>query len=114
VPYTLQGQPASISQEPQIRLDRTYVPLEEITQQLGGSTTWDNDSKSATATIGQWTATLQMADQNVDVSGTPVQLVAPPFVEDGVMWVPAQFFHSAFGYKVDVNPQQGEVAIALP
>jgi len=114
MPYTLQGQPASVSQEPQIRMDRTYVPLDEITQQLGGTTSWDNDAKVATATIGQWTATVRMAEQNVDVSGKPVQLVAPPFVEGGMMWVPAQFFHSAFGYKVDVNPGEQQVSIALP
>jgi len=114
MPYTLQGQPGSVSQEPRIRMDRTYVPLDEITRQLGGTTTWDNDAKVATATIGQWTATVRMAEESVDVSGTPVQLVAPPFVEDGMMWVPAQFFHSAFGYKVDVNPAEQQVSIALP
>lgn len=114
MPYTLQGQPASISQEPRIQMNRTYVPLEEITQQLGGSTTWDNDSKTATASIGQWTATIRMADTNVDVSGTAVSLVAPPFVEDGVMWVPAQFFHDAFGYQVNIDPQRLQVDIALP
>jgi hypothetical protein len=114
MPYILQGKPVDLSQEPQIQMDRTYVPLDEVTQQLGGSTTWDNDQKVATATIGQWTATVRMADQNVDVSGTPVQLLAPPFVDQGVMWVPAQFFHQAFGYQVDVDPGQLQVSIALP
>jgi hypothetical protein len=114
VPYTLLGQPGSISREPRIEMDRTYVPLEEITLQLGGSTTWDNDQKVATATIGQWTATLRMADENVDVSGTPVRLISPPFVEDGVMWVPAQFFQAAFGYKVEIDPQQRQISIAMP
>jgi N-acetylmuramoyl-L-alanine amidase len=114
MPYNLQGQPASISQEPRIERGRTYVPLDEVTRQLGGSTNWDNDQKVATATIGQWTATIRMADENVDVSGTPVQLNAPPFVEDDVMWVPAQFFHDAFGYQVDINPGSREVSISLP
>jgi len=114
MPYNLQGQPASISQEPRIEMGRTYVPLDEVTQQLGGTTTWDNDQKVATATIGQWTATLRMADENADVSGTPVQLNAAPFVEDGVMWVPAQFFHDAFGYQVNIDPGSRAVSIALP
>jgi hypothetical protein len=114
MPYTLQGQTASISWEPRVEMGRTYVPMEEITQQLGGSTTWDNETKTATATIGQWTATIRMADENVDVSGTPVRLIAPPFVEDGVMWVPAQFFNQAFGYQVEINPEERQVSIALP
>jgi copper amine oxidase-like protein len=114
MPYTLQGQPASISQEPRVEMGRTYVPLDEITRQLGGTTTWDNDTKTATATIGQWTATIQMADPNVDVSGTAVSLQAPPFVADGFMWVPASFFHDAFGYRVDIDPASKQVSIALP
>lgn len=114
MPYALQGQSASISQEPRVEMGRTYVPLDEITGQLGGSTTWDNETKTATATIGQWAATVRMADANVDVNGTAVQLNAPPFVEDGVMWVPAQFFNQAFGYKVDVNAGEKQVSIALP
>lgn len=114
MPYSLQGQSASISREPRVEMGRTYVPLEEITRQLGGATTWDNETKTAAATIGQWTATVQMADENVTVNGTPVRLNAPPFVEEGVMWVPAQFFHQAFGYQVDINPGEGQVSIALP
>jgi len=114
MPYNLQGQPASISQEPRVESGRTYVPLDEVARQLGGSTTWDNDQKLATATLGQWTATIRMADPNVDVSGTAVQLNAPPFVEDGVMWVPAQFFHDAFGYQVAIDPGSSEISIALP
>jgi len=114
MPYTLQGQSASLGQEPRIESGRTYVPLEGITQQLGGSTTWDNETKTATATIGQWTATIRMADENVDVSGTAVRLNAAPFVEDGVMWVPAQFFHDAFGYQVEINTAEQQVSIALP
>lgn len=114
MPYTLQGQSAPISREPRIEMGRTYVPLEEITQQLGGTTSWDNETKTATATIGRWTATIQMADENVDVSGTPVRLNAPPFVEEGMMWVPAQFFHQAFGYQVEINPEERQVSISLP
>jgi hypothetical protein len=114
MPYTLQGSPASITREPRIERGRTYVPLEEIVLQLGGQTSWDNEQKIATATIGQWTATIRMADENIDVSGTPVRLNAPPFVEEGVMWVPAQFFHDAYGYQVNIDPTSRQIAIALP
>jgi Copper amine oxidase N-terminal domain len=114
MPYTLQGQPASLSLEPRQQMGQTYVPLDEITRQLGGTTNWDNETKTATATIGQWTATVRMAETNVDVSGTAVTLAVPPFVDDGVLWVPADFFHAAFGYQVDVDAASQQVSIALP
>ena len=114
MPYIVQGQPASVSREPRSEMGQTYVPLDELVRQLGGTTTWDNEQKAATATIGQWTATIRMADPNVDVSGTAVTLPAPPFDEDGVLWVPAEFFHAAYGYQVTVDPGSNQVSIALP
>ena len=102
--YSIQGRSTSIGAEPQVRDGRTYVPLRDLAEQLGGSVSWDNNSKQATATIGQWTATVNPSDTHVDVSGVAVTLQAPPFVdEQGNLWVPASFFHDAFGYNVQIN-----------
>jgi hypothetical protein len=114
MPYLLQGQPASLSREPRSQMGQTYVPLDELVRQLGGTTTWDNDQKAASATLGQWTAAVRMADPNVDVGGTVVTLPAPPFDEEGVLWVPAEFFHAAYGYQVNVDASSNQVSIALP
>ena len=103
MPYAIQNNSVSISQEPEVRNGRTYVPLREIAEQLGGRVSWDNSSKRATVTIGQWVANVDMDNTHVDVSGTPVTLQAAPMVEGGEMWVPASFFKDAFGYQVDIN-----------
>jgi hypothetical protein len=112
--YNINGQAASLSEEPRIIQNRLYVPLAELVQQLGGQVSWDNQSKVATATIGQWTATIRMGDRNVDVSGTPVTLIADPVVDQDTMYVPASFFHDAFGYTVNTDPNSRQVSIALP
>jgi peptidoglycan DL-endopeptidase LytE len=112
--YTIQGKPATIGEEPRIVRDRLYVPLTELVEQLGGTVDWDNTNKVATATLGQWKATIRMADRNIDVSGTPVTLSTDPFVENDRMYVPATFFHDAFGYNVQADPQEGNVSISLP
>ena len=112
--YTINGQDASISEEPRQMQGQLYVPLHEIVQQLGGQTSWDNDNKIATATIGQWTATIRMADRNVDVSGTAVTLSGDPYVDQGVMYVPATFFHDTFGYNVQADAGSQQVSISLP
>ena len=103
MPYAIQNNSVSISQEPEVRNGRTYVPLREIAENLGGRVSWDNDIKRATVTIGQWVAAVDLDNTNVDVSGTPVTLQAAPMVESGEMWVPASFFKDAFGYQVDIN-----------
>lgn len=114
MPYTINNQAASVGREPILRGDRLYVPLADIVESLGGTVAWDNDQKIATATIGQWTATVRMADRNIDVSGTPVALAADPYVEEDTMWVPVTFFHDVFGYQVSADPASGSVTIQLP
>jgi hypothetical protein len=112
MPYSLNGQSAQISQEPFVRDNKHFVPLEEVVRALGGTTTWDNNSKTASATIGRWTANVRMDDPNVDVSGTPVRLSAAPFVENDTMYVPWDFFREAYGY--DVSMQGETLDVRLP
>lgn len=114
MPYRVNNEPVSVQQEPVVRQGQLYVPLAELTEALGGRVDWDNNTKMATATIGQWTASIRMADRHVDVSGTPVTLAADPYVEEGRMWVPASFFRDAFGYVVEADPSSKSVSIALP
>lgn len=103
MPYMIQGRPANISTEPFLHNSKHYVPMREIVEELSGSVTFDNDAKMAVATIGQWAARVQNGDTNVDVSGTPVTLSAPPFVEDDVFFVPFDFFKTAYGYNVTLD-----------
>jgi hypothetical protein len=112
--YRINNQEIAIAPEPVVRQGQLYVPIDEVTRALGGRVSWDNAAKMATATIGQWTARVQMADRNVDVSGTPVTLTADPYVEQGVMWVPAEFFRDAFGYTVNADAGSQYVSINLP
>jgi hypothetical protein len=117
--YTLDGRVAPIGAAPEIREGRTYVPLRDLAEALGGTVTWDNDAKRATVVIGNWCAGVGMADTAVDVTNTgngsvtPVNLNAAPYVDgDGNMWVPASFFQTAFGYQVSVSGE--DVSIVNP
>lgn len=100
MPFNIQGQTVDLGTEPFIHNNKHYVSLREVVNALGGTVTFNNDTKAATATIGQWVATVQMANRNVDVSGTVVSLTADPYVEDGQMYVPFDFFRDAYGYDV--------------
>lgn len=111
MPYVLNGQTVSVSEEPVLRDDRHYVPLVEVVEKLGGTVAWDEAAKTARATIGQWTANVQAGNTTVDVSGTPVKLGDAPYEEHGTMWVPWYFFRDAYGYKVEFN--DGTLSIHL-
>lgn len=103
MPYTINGQPGSITEEPHDQNGTVYVPFKQVTDALGGSVTWDNDSKTATGTVGQWTATFMLAADTADVNGTTVNFPAPSYVDNGELYVPAEFYNVAYGYTVTAN-----------
>ena len=103
MPYVLNGEARSVPAEPQIWEGRHYVPLAPLVEQLGGMVEWDNNTKTADATIGQWTAHVQEGNPDVDVNGTHVKLAAPPRLENNTMWVPWDFFRDAYGYKASMQ-----------
>ena len=104
MPYTINGQPGSIAEEPHDQNGTIYVPFKQVTDALGGSVTWDNNTKTATGTIGQWTATFMLAADTADVNGTTVN-----FPCARRMWItasctcPPTFYNKAYGYTVTAN-----------
>lgn len=111
MPYTLNGAPATIDEEPEDRDGVVYVPFAKVTRALGGTVAWDNQTKTATGTIGQWVATFTEASETADVSGTQVTFSAPAFVDGDELYVPADFFQSAYGYKVSANGTDVSIAV---
>ncbi len=103
MPYTLNGQPGNIAEEPNEQQGVVYVPYKQVVEGLGGTVTWDNTSKTAVGTIGKWAATFTLGSDTADVSGTTVQFPSPSFVDSGELYVPAEFFHAAYGYTVSAT-----------
>jgi hypothetical protein len=108
MPYNIQGNSVNLGTDPFILHGKNYIPLRDVVEQLGGTIAFDNNTKIADATIGPWTAHVQMGDQNITVDGngstTPVQLTAPTFIDEkGEMFVPFDFLRDAFGYEVSFS-----------
>ena len=92
MPYTLNGQPVSIDQEPVDKDGTVFVPFKKVVEGLGGTVNWDNEIKQATATIGQWTALFTLGAQTADVNGTTVQFSTPSYDETGRTVCPRRLF----------------------
>ncbi len=103
MPYILNGQQASITEEPAEQNGVTYVPFRSVVTGLGGTINWDEASQQASGTIGQWTAVVQPNATSATVNGTTVQFTAAAIQDNNELYVPADFFSSAYGYKVSVN-----------
>lgn len=107
MPYVIQGNTVTLDTEPFLHNDKHYVSLREVLEQLGGTADFDNSTKVATATIGPWVARVEMANQDVNVTGNGrdvnVHLTAPPYVDNDQMYVPFDFFRDVYGYNVSFD-----------
>lgn len=112
MPYNIRGSEYTFTAEPFLQDGKHYVPLRDIVETLGGTIAYDNTSKTATATIASYAATVIAGNRQVDVSGTPVTLSADPFIQDGEFYVPFDFFRDAYGY--DVMFDNGTVSVTNP
>ena len=111
MPYMLNGREVQLSQDPIERDGRHFVPLKEIVENLTGRVDWDNNTKTARSTIGQWTATFVNGENTVDVNGQKVELSAPPYVEGDKMYVPWDFFRDVYGYKANMEGEKLTVTL---
>lgn len=83
MPYTLNGQPAQVAEEPHDQNGTIYVPFKQVVDALGGSVVWDNETKMASATLGQWTASFMLAADTADVNGQPCSSPRRPMWKAG-------------------------------
>ena len=79
---------------------RTLVPLRAIFEALGANITWDDTTKTITATKGLSTITLQIGASSATKNGQIVNLDVPSKVIDGRTLVPLRFVSEAMGCDV--------------
>src|ERR1043166_8814281 len=94
MPYNINGQEVTLSEEPFEQNGRHYVPLMEITERLGGNVAWDTASQTLSVTIGQQTANVHVNNPTITVNGQQTQLLVPPVEIHSTVFVPWDFFRS--------------------
>lgn len=114
MPYTLNGSPLNIAEEPNHKDGTLWVPLRAVSQALGAKVDWDPDNQVAIVYNGPYIYTVKIGDENVDADGTKLALQAAPFMQDGDAWVPARFFERPMGYHVQADWQTKQVNITNP
>ena len=111
MPYTLEGTAMEGIPEPILGEGTTFVPLANVAQGLGGYANYDHDSKTALIELGDFKLAVQNENTTVDVSGQALELQAPPFIEEDLLWVPVRLFEK-LGYNLTVDGDQISLASA--
>ncbi|RYG24897.1 copper amine oxidase N-terminal domain-containing protein [bacterium] len=77
-----------------------YVPLKQALDQIGGRVEWDNAAKRATIHANNKTILVTMEQTSVEANGMSFSLSQPPLVQNGVLYVPEDFFTAVVGQNV--------------
>lgn len=103
MPYTFDGAPQDIASEPQLKDGTMWVPLRAVAASLGAKADWDSSNGVAILYLGDRIVTIKIGDASIDINGTPMQLQAAPYLDEGETWVPVRLFSEGLGYAVGVD-----------
>jgi len=97
--------------DPIIKNDRVLAPMRAILEALGASLSWDEASKTATATRGDTVVTVTIGKNIATVNGEPEELDAPAVINNQRTLVPVRFIAESFGFHVEWDNKNRVVII---
>ena len=120
ITITLDGKTLSTDADPIMVQNRTMVPVSAIVGALGGTSSWDQDSHTATFVKGGTTVKVTIGSKTAIVNGVSKGMdVAPQLVKvdnkgGARTMVPLRFISEGFGYDVDWDNPTRTVIIKSP
>ena len=97
--------------DPYLKNDSTMVGFRAILEALGADVTWDDETKTVTATKGDTTVSLTIGENTAYVNGEKVELAASPEISGQSTMIPIRFISEQLGMKVDWEAENRLVTI---
>ena len=88
--------------------ERTLYPMREIAELLGAKVDWDENSKSATATLGDKTVKFTVNQSAYEVNGEKKNMDTVPIIDELTQstYIPLRFTAEALGFGVEWSAGQ--------
>ena len=90
----------SFDQPPVIEEGRTLVPMRFLFEQMGANVEWNEETKSARATLNNKAVTFAIDDNEAEVDSQPVTMDVPARLINGKTMVPLRFLSERLGYTI--------------
>lgn len=97
---TVDTVPVQFDVEPQIKNNRTMVPMRAIFDALGAEVYWDDTSKTVTATKNSLTVKTTIGSKEILINGDKKQIDTAPIIENSRTLVPVRFISESLGCRV--------------
>lgn len=111
---TVNGETVPIDDEgtaPLIVSDRTLVPVRAIMESLGGSVSWDGDTKTASISYNSSTIELTIDNTTAFIDGSEYTLDSPATIINGRTMLPIRFVSEGLGFSVDWDSSSRTITI---
>jgi len=108
---SINGLDQDYEQPPVLLNGNTMVPLRAIFEALDAKVSWNDQTKTVTATRGKTIIILPIGAKSAKVNGVVKPLQAPGQIINGSTMVPVRFVSEALGAKVTWDPETRTVVI---
>jgi hypothetical protein len=111
---SVDGQRIDADVAPVTTVAQAYLPIRAISEATGGTTTFDDSSRTITVRRGRDVLTLKLGEREALLNGKPVTLARAPFTVRGRAMVPSSIVADAFGSSVRYDPREAKVDVRTP
>jgi hypothetical protein len=111
---SVDGQRIVADVAPVTTLGHTYLPLRAISEATGGTTSFDEPSRTITVRRGRDVLTLRLGERTAVINGKRLVLGLAPFAVRGRAMVPSSLIADAFGSSVRYDARQARVDVRTP
>ncbi|MGB9794793.1 stalk domain-containing protein [Caldisericum exile] len=110
---TVNDKVVQLDAAPEIKDQRTFLPLRAIAEAFGAQVTWVPETQGITVVLGNNQIGLQIGNNTAVVNGNVLSIV-PPYIKNQRTMVPIRVIAEGFGAQVDWDPINYIVTITMP
>ena len=107
----LDGQTLELDVFPEVKNERTMVPIRAVAEALGADVEWVQDTQKIVMTRAGVTVTMTLNSTTAAIDGETVEMDVAPYATDGRTLIPARYVAEFFGQKVDWDGNRRQVLI---
>ncbi|HEY3314024.1 MAG TPA: copper amine oxidase N-terminal domain-containing protein [Bacillota bacterium] len=108
------GVAVSFDTPPQVIAGRTMIPVRKVSEALGATVGWDDQTKSAIITLDNRVVKVTLNSTTAYVNGESATLDVPPQVVGGRTMVPLRFIGEALLAKIGWHGPSQTVSVSSP
>lgn len=107
----LDGEPLALDVPPEVKNQRTMVPIRAVAEAIGADVAWDQAARTVTMTRAGSTVTMTLDSTAATVDGKTVEMDVAPYATQGRTLIPARYAAEFFGQSVTWDGETRRAAI---